>query len=236
MKDLMAKILLGALIVLCLSPFIGCGMGGEESGTTPDESTSGEAPDTTPDTDDAVPVIADPTPADSVGLSYISNGDGSCTLTGAGVCTDTSIIIPEKSEAGELITKIAPDAFVGNSSITAVQIPAGIVEIGARAFTNCPALSYISVDDENTKYTDMGGILYTADGIRLLCLPAGSSYVSLTLNKKIKQIAEGATEGCAALKKIVYEGSREDFKTVNVAGGNSPFAAASMTFMAVSGK
>ena len=234
MKEITTKLLIAAILLVCLSPFLGCEL--DEGGDVTGEPTSvaDTTAETVPDTEGAIDVIALPT--ESMGLSYISNGDGTCTLTGIGSCTDTAIKIPEKSESGELVTKIAASAFSGNASIVSVSIPASVTEIGIAAFTNCQNLAYIEVDDANTKYTDMGGILYTADGVRLLCLPAGASYISLTLTKKIKQIAESATAGCTTLQKIVYEGSSEDWKTVNVAAGNTPFASASMIFMVTSGK
>lgn len=235
MKNRITELIIIVLLIAAVVVIGGCeavdAAGGKETDIVTDPP-----PATETETDDSLPVVVDPADRTSRGLAYLSNGDGSCTLTGIGSCTDAVVIIPEKTEAGETVTKIAAFAFAGNTSITAVQIPAGITEIGNGAFASCPALSYITVAESNTKYTDMGGILYTADETRLLCLPAGSSYVSITLTKKIKQIAEGATDGCIALKKVLYEGSREDWKTVNVAAKNTPFTVAEMTFMTPSGK
>lgn len=235
MKKRISKLIIVLLIMTAVSAVCGC----ESINAALSETTEAltEPPVVTEsDTEASVPVIAEPDDTSSRGLTYVSNGDGTCTLTGMGSCTDTVIIIPETSDEGETVTKIAAGAFEGNTAVTAVQIPAGIVEIGARAFSGCPALSYITVDGGNANYTDMGGVLYTADETRLLCLPAGSSYISITLTKKVKQIAEGATDGCVALKKVIYEGSREDWKTVNVASKNAPFSAAEMTYMTASGK
>ncbi len=47
----------------------------------------------------------------SEGMEFESNGDGTCTLTGLGTCTDTDIVIPTVSPAGDTVTLIAPKAF-----------------------------------------------------------------------------------------------------------------------------
>lgn len=41
---------------------------------------------------------------ESQGFMFESNGDGTCTLTKIGDCTDSDIVIPEKSPAGDKVT------------------------------------------------------------------------------------------------------------------------------------
>ena len=85
----------------------------------------------------------------STGLSYISLGDGSCTVSGIGSCTDSSLIIPAVSPSGERVVAISEKAFFGSNSITAVFLPASISSVGAMAFAACPSLAYFSVDSAN---------------------------------------------------------------------------------------
>ena len=54
----------------------------------------------------------------SVGLSFQSNGDGTCYVSGIGSCTDTDVIIPTKSSAGDTVTSIGSRAFSSCSGLT----------------------------------------------------------------------------------------------------------------------
>lgn len=44
-------------------------------------------------------------------------GDGACILTEMGVCSDTDIVIPEKSPEGDTVTKIAEYVFYGAEDV-----------------------------------------------------------------------------------------------------------------------
>ena len=81
----------------------------------------------------------------SVGLSYQSNGDGTCSVTGMGTCGDTAVVIPEKSPAGDTVTAIADSAFSGVSAMKSVSIPDTVTSIGKNAFCECVLLSSAKV-------------------------------------------------------------------------------------------
>ena len=198
--------------------------------TTPAETTEAST-----QTAEDIPASTDPTTAASRGLVFVSSGNGTCTLAGIGTCIDTCLIIPDKSELGERVTKISAGAFSGNTQITAVQIPAGVVEIGAGAFSGCTNLAYISVADGNAAYKDYAGVLYSADGTRLICVPAASSLVSLTITKKVTDIADNALANCRNLKKVFYEGSEEDWKKVDIGTGNNILSSVELTCMVQGG-
>ena len=86
------------------------------------------------------------------GLYFESNRNGTCTLVGIGSCADAFITIPEYAPSGELVTAIASKALMGNSFVSAIQIPSGVTTIGTLAFANCPNLIYISVSRDNPAY------------------------------------------------------------------------------------
>jgi len=225
------SIILAALLVL---GFLLAACSQDEAGG--DQTTPAETTDTESSTDMEIPVGTDPVTAASRGLEFISAGDGTCVLAGIGTCTDTCLIIPDKSESGEQVTKIAPGAFSGNTIITAVQIPAGVTEIGAGAFGGCTNLAYISVADGNPAYKDYVGVLYSADGSRLVYMPAASSLVSLTLTKKVTDISDYALADCRNLKKVFYEGSEDDWKKVDIGTGNNILSSIELTCMVQGGK
>jgi hypothetical protein len=47
------------------------------------------------------------------GFSFVSNRNGTCTLTGIGDYADRFIVIPQQSPNGDLVTAIAPKALMG---------------------------------------------------------------------------------------------------------------------------
>ena len=73
----------------------------------------------------------------SKGLSFQSNNNGTCALTGIGSCKDEDIIIPSKSPAGETVTSIAASAFYARTSLFSVYIPDTVTVIGDDAFSAC---------------------------------------------------------------------------------------------------
>ena len=113
-------------------------------------------------------------PKYSEGLKFISNGDGTCSVSGIGTCTDTEIVIPSISPSGDTVTAIGdhalefgqfsslqlPDtlksigrnAFSFNYSLQEVSIPASVTYIGVHAFGSCEMLRVVDIP-ENSKLT-----------------------------------------------------------------------------------
>ena len=105
----------------------------------------------------------------SEGLEFESNGDGTCTLVGMGICKETDLVIPTESPEGDQVTLIGEYAFAdleGVSSVTllnyahevderafqygemtAVQVIGGAPVIGGSAFSACEKLETITFQD-----------------------------------------------------------------------------------------
>ncbi len=194
---------------------------------SPDEGT--QAPEES-DTTTAEEETTAPPEERGNGLSYATNGDGTCALIGLGKCDDVCIVIPETSPAGDLVTSIAPKAFYGCTFATAIQIPATIAHIGDLAFASCPSLVYLSVDLANPYYCDIDGILYTADGSTLLTYPAMRAGSEITIGSVTTEIAEMAFYNCAYLTHITYTGSADQWETITIGAKNHSLTAASKSF------
>ena len=79
----------------------------------------------------------------SEGLTYHSNGNGTCSVN-QGNCTDTYIIIPETSPSGDKVTSIEIEGFWGGPSWPVnVMIPSTVTSIGNDAFWECSELTSI---------------------------------------------------------------------------------------------
>lgn len=114
-------------------------------------------------------VAADLKPSE--GFEFESNGDGTCTITGIGTCTDEDIVIPLESPAGETVTLIEKYALHSLENVnsitlvnytyeiddnafqygefTAVNIIGGSPVINKSAFSSCEDLTSISFRDCN---------------------------------------------------------------------------------------
>lgn len=75
----------------------------------------------------------------SEGFEFESNGDGTCTLTKIGTCSDAVVVIPEKSPAGDIITMIAESAFYNAEDIESIIFAGRTMEIDKKAFQFCSA-------------------------------------------------------------------------------------------------
>lgn len=82
---------------------------------------------------------------ESAGLAFRSNGDGTCTVTGIGTCTDTDLVIPRTSPDGDAVTGVKEKAFSGCTSLKSVTVPESVTSIGAGAFNGCASLESITL-------------------------------------------------------------------------------------------
>ena len=195
---------------------------------------------TIPEATATIPILLETTPEETTAveevtmpsntLSFASAGDGTCTLVGIGSCTDSCVVIPTYSPAGDRVTTIAARALYGQKQITAIQIPPTVEYIGALAFANCPNLVYISVSDQNEDYCDIDGILYTSDGRELLLYPPMRAGASVTVSLVTTEIAEMAFYNCAYLSHVYYTGSPDAWERITIGAKNYSLIAAAKTF------
>ena len=149
-------------------------------------------------------------------LQFFSHGDGTCSVTGIGNVTDSYITIPLQSPEGDIVTSIANKAFFGNNVIRAIEIPSTVSYIGDMAFSNCSELVYISVDKSNKIFTDVGGILFTADMTRIISYPSSSGASSIAIPVTVTKISPMAFFECNNLKTIEYAGSAEQWSLISI--------------------
>ena len=195
---------------------------------------------TNPEATATTPILLETTPEETTAveevtmpsntLSFASAGDGTCTLVGIGSCTDSCVVIPAYSPAGDRVTTIAARALYGQKQINAIQIPPTVEHIGALAFANCPNLVYISVSDQNEDYCDIDGILYTSDGRELLLYPPMRAGASVTISLVTTEIAEMAFYNCAYLSHVYYTGSPDAWERITIGAKNYSLTAAAKTF------
>ena len=164
------------------------------------------------------------------GLTFASNGDGTCSVIGIGDRLASEVEIPELSPSGdrvtsieawafkecillssitipESVTSIGWNAFSGCISLESITIPASVTYIEENAFSKCYFLAEFTVLDGNENYSSIDGNLYSADGARLIKYAAGKIDRSFAIPDGVEEIGLFAFEGMPSLEHLVISDS-----------------------------
>ena len=126
------------------------------------------------------------------------------------ICTVLSdIILPSSLQV------IDSRAF-HSTALVSVSVPSSVVNIGKDAFNDIYALKEIKVDEANTVYSDIDGVLCSKTKTVLLRYP-NSKGKTYTVPNTIKKIYDGAFSYCPELETVVFPASVISF-------GNNIFA------------
>ena len=124
------------------------------------------------------------------GLSYLSNGDGTCRVSFSGYLSDQVLVIPDASPDGDRVVSIDARAFV-QSDFETVYLPTSIVEIQNSAFSGCDELKTL-VLPEGSQLTTIGENAFSG----CIALEGFSLPASVTV------IGKNAFFGCRAITEI----------------------------------
>lgn len=163
-------------------------------------------------------------------LDFTSNGNGTCTVSGIGTCLDASVIIPAYAPNGDTVTAIAPRAFYGCPTVTAIHIPATVAFIGNLAFADCKSLAFVSVSPENLAYRAADGVLYSADMSVLILYPPRRAGESFVMPMETTVVREMAFYDAAYLKRVFYRGSAVQWEMISIGSKNYALIAAAKEF------
>lgn len=103
-----------------------------------------------------------------------------------------------------------------STALVSVSVPSSVVNIGKDAFNDIYALKEIKVDEANTVYSDIDGVLCSKTKTILLRYP-NSKGKTYTVPNTIKKIYDGAFSYCPELETVVFPASVISF-------GNNIFA------------
>ena len=225
MKNKKIKLLTVVLCIMALCATVLFASCGESLENTPTETTA--KIETKPITEPVTEPETEPTTSE--GLEFTSNGDGTCYVSGIGTCTDTDIVVPEKSPAGDTVTAIGNGyvsgkytgfykcskitsvvipasvtsigyyAFAGCSSLTSIDIPASVTSIKLGAFSSCSSLTSITVAEGNTVYHSAGNCIIETESKTLI---AGCGNSVIPDDGSVTSIGNQAFYGCSSLTSI----------------------------------
>jgi len=108
----------------------------------------------------------------------------------------TNVTIP----AG--VTSIGANAFYACDQLKTITIPAATQSIGKAAFSDCANLRSITVDEDNSYYEDLDGVLFNKEMTHLITCPVYKDGDSFVIPATVTHIDAGAFTGCHRLESI----------------------------------
>lgn len=130
---------------------------------------------------------------------------------------DKALVIPatiEKDGKTYNVTSLDDSAFSSFNQFVSADIPKYMNNI-ANAFLECNNLEKITVNEENTTYMSLDGILYNKTGEMLYLYPTGKKENSFTIPSSVLNIGPYAFYKCFNLKEIKLP------ETLNTIGSNA---------------
>lgn len=150
------------------------------------------------------------------GLSWSLSHSGALTISGSGKMPEFSSIAnaaPWDEQKGKIqsviiengVQNISGGAFAGCTALEKVSISNTVAQIDLNAFDGCTSLAAFEVTAENTEFSSVGGVLFSA-GKELLRCPAGKT-ADYAVPSDTSSIAGGAFKDCVGLESLVIPDS-----------------------------
>ena len=108
----------------------------------------------------------------------------------------TLIVIPQS------VTSIGGWAFYGCNNLKSITIPASVTSIGMRAFLECRKLEEIIIEEGNSNYVSVGGVLFNKNMTTLIQFPQGKTITTYDIPGSVKTINELVFYYCKTLTRI----------------------------------
>ncbi|MBR2443803.1 MAG: leucine-rich repeat protein [Clostridia bacterium] len=93
--------------------------------------------------------------------------------------------------------------YIPKADLEKVVITTGATEIADGSFSESTKLTSITVNEDNTLYKSIDDVLYSKDGTKIICYPAGKTDTSFELPSDVVSIASGSFNNCSSLKTLV---------------------------------
>ncbi len=102
----------------------------------------------------------------------------------------------------ESVRTLGSAAFSGCNNLYSVSVPRTVREIGSGVFAGCQSLASVPVAADNENYLSYDGVIYTADGRKLVQYLAGRPSTTYQMPIQVREIEEYAFWGANNLSKL----------------------------------
>lgn len=109
----------------------------------------------------------------------------------------TNLVIPGN------VASIGQYAFSYCSKLTTVIIPSSVNAIGISAFRVCIKLTSINVENLNSSYSSLDGVLYDKNQTALIQFPAGKAANQFVVPSSVTTIGSFGFDSCAGLTNVL---------------------------------
>lgn len=109
---------------------------------------------------------------------------------------ETEYILPSS------VTNISDNAFESCFNLKSISVPSSVTTIEENAFIGCQMLEKIKVDNNNTKYSDVNGVLYSKDKTKIIRYPEGKKETEYKILNGVQSIEVNSFYNCTNLKSI----------------------------------
>ena len=113
---------------------------------------------------------------------------------------------PEKKSGSytipNTVTRLDEDAFRSCVSLTILNFPESVIDFGLNTLYECRGLTEINVDDNNTIFSSVDGVLFNKDKTELIYCPENRTDTSYTIPNTVTSIRSGAFDDCRNLTEI----------------------------------
>lgn len=99
------------------------------------------------------------------------------------------------------VTSIGESSFAGCAGLTSINIPSSVNSIGYSAFADCPLLTAITVNNGNSSYISVNGVLFNKLQTTLIQYPAGKTG-SYSIPLTVTTIDNSAFSSCQGLTSV----------------------------------
>jgi len=144
--------------------------------------------------------------------TYSTNPAGQATITGFSRAYSGALIITNVL-GGCPVAGIATRAFDG-CLLNSVKVPGCVTSIARAAFSRCPRLAAINVDEDNANYSSVDGVLYNKSQTTLIDCPTGRGG-AISLPFSVSDIDASAFYGCSRLTGINVDVANESYGSVD---------------------
>lgn len=112
------------------------------------------------------------------------------------VTDSTDLVVPSELD-GYPVTEIGGGAFVSQLSVETITLTETLEVINDSCFYGCTSLQAFYVEDGNTEFQAIDGVLFSADGAYLIAYPTASTATSYTVPDGVVEIWSSAFSNTA---------------------------------------